>query len=138
MPAPLTIAARRAMVEELMRQEPGISARNIAARLGVGKDTIRRDIAELETAQRQAAPASAAADPQRAPHTPQGATEGAPDDRIVLILDAPLRQALAVLRATVGAPDTPEQNQAAARAAIRSVADTVLEAQRHNQEGATP
>ncbi|MFJ4365090.1 HTH domain-containing protein [Streptomyces chartreusis] len=118
MPAPLTIAARRAMVEQLMRQEPGISQRSIAARLGVGKDTIRRDIDEIEAAQRQPEPDSA----------PDG-------DRLVLILDEPLRQALAVLRAQVGSADTPEQNVYAVRAAVRSVADTILEEQR--QEGPT-
>ncbi|GGV12111.1 hypothetical protein GCM10010260_58410 [Streptomyces filipinensis] len=45
-----------------------------------------------------------------------------------LVLDDPLRQALAALRATRGASDTEKQNQAVARAAIRAVADTVLEA----------
>ncbi|MHC3474672.1 helix-turn-helix domain-containing protein [Streptomyces sp. 7R007] len=119
MPAPLTIAARRAMVEELMRQEPGISARSIAARLGVGKDTIRRDLDAIEAEQRQ-----------RAVQASQPAPDTAPDgDRLVLVLDEPMRQALAALRDTVGAPDTPEQNIKAARAAIRSVADTVIEVQ---------
>lgn len=74
MPAPLTMAARRAMVEQLLRQEPGISARSIAARLGVGKDTIRRDIAELEKAQRQPGPppepAAPSAEPDGAPRDP--------------------------------------------------------------------
>jgi hypothetical protein len=119
MPAPLTIAARRAMVEELLRQEPDISARNIAARLGVGKDTIRRDLDAIEAEKRQRAPEQPAAEPQPAPDT----------DRLVLVLDEPLRQALAVLRARVGAPDVPKQNERAARAAIRAMADTVLEAQ---------
>lgn len=119
MSAPLTIAARRAMVEELVRQEPGISARTIAARLGVGKDTIRRDIAEIEAAQRQPAPEPRATEPADAPD----------GERLVLILDEPLRQALAALRTTVGGADTPEQNVYAARAAILSVADTILEEQ---------
>ncbi|MFJ2004784.1 helix-turn-helix domain-containing protein [Streptomyces chartreusis] len=125
MPAPLTIAARRAMVEELMRQEPGISQRSIAARLGVGKDTIRRDIDEMEAAQRQPAPQPPATEPDDAPD----------GDRLVLILDEPLRQALAVLRASVGGADTPQQNLYAVRAAVRSVADTILEEQ--CQEGPT-
>ncbi|MFF3848023.1 helix-turn-helix domain-containing protein [Streptomyces sp. NPDC002328] len=131
MPPPLTIAARRAMVQELMRQEPGISARTIAGRFGVGKDTIRRDIDAIETEQRQ-----------RATETTPPASDPAPDaperDTLVLHLDEPLRQALAVLRATRATPDTPEHNAAAARAAIRAMADTVLEVQFHTQEGPTP
>ncbi|MFJ9114459.1 HTH domain-containing protein [Streptomyces sp. NPDC102394] len=119
MPAPLTIAARRAMVEELVRQEPGISARTIAGRLGVGKDTIRRDLDALQTAQSQTAPQTPAAQPETAP---ERAT-------LVLILDEPLRQALAVLRGAMNAPDTEDFNVSAARAAIRSVADTILEQQ---------
>lgn len=120
MPAPLTIAARRAMVEELRRREPDISARNIAAQLGVGKDAILRDIAAIETEQRQRATTVA---PTAAPD----ATDPTPQcDTVVLQLDEPLRQALAVLRATRGAADTPRQNEAAARAAIRAMADTVI------------
>ncbi|MET7477983.1 HTH domain-containing protein [Streptomyces sp. NPDC005648] len=80
MPAPLTIAARRAMVEELLRQEPGISARNIAARLGVGKDTIRRDLDAIRPAQSQPAPEPAAPEPSNAPHAPLAEPEGAPLD----------------------------------------------------------
>ncbi|MFD1656972.1 HTH domain-containing protein [Streptomyces caeni] len=128
MPAPLTIAARRAMVEQLRRQEPSLSARKIADRLGVGKDTILRDLAEIATEQRQPAPAPGAAGPNPAPD----------GDRLVLVLDEPLRQALAVLRANVGTPDTPAANTRAARAAIRAMADTVLEAQQHNQKGGRP
>lgn len=117
MPAPLTIAARRAMVEELRRREPDISARKIAARLGVGKDTILRDLDELATANRQTAPDETAAEPDSAPDA----------DRLVLDLDEPLRQALAVLRRQVGAPDTPHANERVIRAAIRATADTILE-----------
>ncbi|MEV7684490.1 helix-turn-helix domain-containing protein [Streptomyces bungoensis] len=121
MPAPLTIPARRAMVEQLMRQEPGISQRTIAARLGVGKDTIRRDVDAIEAEQRHSAPKQTS-DPEPAPDA----------DRLVLVLDEPLRQALAVLRAKVGAPETPKQDRAAACAAIRAMADTILEVeQRH-------
>ncbi|MCI3277500.1 helix-turn-helix domain-containing protein [Streptomyces cylindrosporus] len=88
MPAPLTIAARRAMVEELLRQEPGISARTIAARLGVGKDTIRRDLAAIEAAQRQAASEPAAKEPDPAPDAPAPNAVSAPRDP----LDEPLRR----------------------------------------------
>lgn len=116
MPAPLTIAARRTMVEELVRQEPGISARTIAARLGVGKDTIRRDLDAIEKAQSQTTP-------QPDPAAPDDAPERA---TLVLVLDEPLRQALAVLRGRLGAADTPEQNVTAVRGAIRAVADSLL------------
>ncbi|MET7776297.1 HTH domain-containing protein [Streptomyces mirabilis] len=125
MPAPLTIAARRAMVEELRRQEPDISARKIAARLGVGKDAIRRDLDAIETDQRQRATVAAAAAPDPEPPAPGGAPEEA---TLVLVLDEPLRQALAVLRATQGGADTEAANRSAARAAIRAMADIVLEA----------
>ncbi|WDO09931.1 HTH domain-containing protein [Streptomyces murinus] len=128
MPAPLTIAARRAMVEQLLRQEPGISQRTIAARLGVGKDTVRRDVDAIAAEQRRRAPEPPVAEPERASE----------DDRLVLILDEPLRQALAVLRATRGVPDTERQNVAAARAAICAMADTFFEAQQRTQKGATP
>lgn len=134
MPAPLTIVARRAMVEELRRQEPDISARQIAARLGVGKDTINRDLDVIEAEQRQRAAEAATTDQAPAPAAPTTAPDDAPDaDRLVLVLDAPLRQALADLRATRGAPDTPKQNGAAARAAIRAMADTVIEARQRHQ-----
>ncbi|MEU7466294.1 MULTISPECIES: helix-turn-helix domain-containing protein [Streptomyces] len=118
MPVPLTIAARRAMVEQLRRQEPSLSARKIADRLGVSKDTILRGLAEIAAEECQRAQQPAAAEPEPAPDAV----------RLVLILDEPLRQALAVLRATCGAPDTAEQNEVAAP--IRAVADSILEAQR--------
>ena len=128
MPAPLNMAARRAMVEELRRQEPDISARKIAARLGVGKDAILRDIAEIETEQRQRAAEVAAAAAPAEPPAPES-------DTIVIRLDEPMRQALATLRATVGAPDTPTANGRAARAAIQSMADHFAE---QGQEGGRP
>ncbi|MFI1767498.1 HTH domain-containing protein [Streptomyces sp. NPDC020800] len=93
MPAPLTITARRAMVAELLRQEPGISQRSIAARLGVSKDTIRRDVDAIEAAQRQAAPRPADAEPEPAPDAPQRAEDDAPpstpDAPPVALDDAP-------------------------------------------------
>lgn len=136
MPAPLNMTARRAMVAELRRQEPDISARTIAARLGVSKDTVLRDIAESDTDQRQRAAEAEPVSPDSAPPSTADAPE---DDTLVIRLDEPMRQALAVLRAQVGAPDTPGQNRAAARAAIRSVADTVLEARQiTTSEGSRP
>lgn len=133
MPAPLNIAARRAMVEELQRQEPGISARTIAARLGVGKDTVRRDIAELETEQRQRAAATA---PPTAETEPQAPPPQPDSDTILIPLDDQLRQDLAVLRATRGGPDTPEHNARVVRALIRATADNFR--QHLSQEGTTP
>ncbi|MGW1810864.1 helix-turn-helix domain-containing protein [Streptomyces sp. NPDC002078] len=73
------------MVEQLRRQEPAFSARKIAARLGVGKDTIRRDIDEIRQGQSQRAPEQPATEPDTG--------------QLVLVLDEPLRQALAALRA---------------------------------------
>lgn len=112
MPAPLTIAARRAMVEELMRQEPGISARNIAARLGVGKDTIRRDLDAIATAQRQAEPEPAPREPEPepAPVAPSGAEDDAPDappadDRLTVAYDDQLRAGLAMLAEAGHSPE---------------------------------
>lgn len=104
----LTMDARRAAVAQLLAHDPDLSARAIAAQLGVGKDTVRRDMDALRAT--------------GAPTAPQD------DATLALALDEPLRQALAVLRATRGLPDTPAQNIAAARAAIRATADAVLEA----------
>jgi len=132
MPAPLTMTARRAMVAELRRQEPGISARKIADRLGAGKDTILRDIAEIETEQRQRAAEAAASAASAEPPAPPDAPEG---DTLVIRLDEPMRQALATLRAAVGSPDTPTANRRAARAAIRAMADHFAE---QGQQVTTP
>ncbi|MEU9208519.1 DeoR family transcriptional regulator [Streptomyces sp. NPDC048415] len=120
----MTVATRQALVRQLIEQDPTLSTRAIAAQVGVGKDTVRRDLDAIRQSQQQAAPQPAADEPDPAPD----------GDCLVLVLDAPLRHALAVLRAGLGAPDTERQNRAAARAAIRSVADTLLEEQ-HHQEG---
>ncbi|MGW1796890.1 HTH domain-containing protein [Streptomyces sp. NPDC001984] len=109
------IAARRAKVRQIRQEDPQLSASDIGRRLGVSKDTVLRDLRALE----QSAPDSA-------PHDA---------DRLVLVLDEPLRQALAVLRAKVGSPDTQAANERAARAAIRVVADTILEEQQHSSKG---
>jgi predicted ArsR family transcriptional regulator len=93
----LSRATRRLIVAHLT--QCGMNAADIAAELGVSRETVRRDL-------------------HNPPH----------GDVLVLRLDEPLRQALAVLRATVRQPDTPTQNIAAARAAIRATADTVREA----------
>ncbi|MET9086133.1 helix-turn-helix domain-containing protein [Streptomyces sp. NPDC004237] len=117
MPAPLTIAARRAMVKELLRQEPGISARQIAGRLGVGKDAIRRDLAAIESEQRQPAPQQPPAEPEPAPDAPQRKELDAPDappaqpgdapdaDRLSVAYDDQLRAGLAMLARAGHAPE---------------------------------
>lgn len=115
-PPAMTVDVRQALVRQLTTADPTLSARKIAGQIGVSKDTVLRDLEAIRQA-----------DSQPAPEPPPAEPETAPDDRLVLVLDEPLRRALAVLRATVGAPDTPEQNVASARAAIRSVADSVRE-----------
>lgn len=123
-PPAMTVATRRTLVRQLIQQDPTLSTRNIAAQVGVSKDTIRADLAAIRREDAQHAPELAPAEPQPSPDS----------DRLVLVLDEPLRQALATLRASVGTPDTDKHNTAAARAAIRAMADTVLETQQH-QEG---
>jgi len=83
------MTARRARVAQLLAHDPNLSARAIAAQLGVGKDTVRRDIEVIR----------ANGAPETAPPAPQ-------DDVLVLRLDEPLRRALATLRAVHNAPDT--------------------------------
>jgi hypothetical protein len=126
----MTVVTRRALVRQLVDNDPTLSQRAIAAQLGVSKDTVRRDLEELSRTQSQTAPEPAVAEPQTAPEDTPQMPPSAPPGYLLLELDEPLRQALAALRARIGAPDTERQNVAAARAAIRSVADTVLEEQR--------
>jgi hypothetical protein len=128
----MTVVTRRALVRQLVDNDPTLSQRAIAAQLGVSKDTVRRDLEELSRTQSQTAPVPAVAEPQAAPEATGQTPPVAPPGYLLLQLDEPLRQALAALRATIGAADTHEQNVKAARAAIRSVADTVIEEQ---QEG---
>lgn len=52
---------RRADVAELRRAEPDLSLRQMAQRLGMSRDTVRRDLADLDAAAAQSA--TAAADP---------------------------------------------------------------------------
>ncbi|MFE2469744.1 HTH domain-containing protein [Streptomyces mirabilis] len=114
----MSVVTRRALVRQLTDGDPTLSARAIAGQIGVSKDTVRRDLDEIRRE-----------DSQAAPESPGAAPEGASDrDRLVLPLDDELRQALAVLRATRNGPDTDASNRAAARAAIRAMADIVLEA----------
>ncbi|EST24366.1 hypothetical protein M878_30600 [Streptomyces roseochromogenus subsp. oscitans DS 12.976] len=130
----MTVAVRRTRVHQLITDDPTLSARNIAAQVGVSKDTVLRDLDAIRQAQSQTALKPTADEPETAPDAPDAAAGDATGNRLVLIIDEPLRQALAVLRAKVGAPDTPKQNEAAARAAIRALADTVLEAQQYARD----
>ncbi|MEU1596177.1 HTH domain-containing protein [Streptomyces sp. NPDC005708] len=111
--APTTIAARRNEVRRMRQEDPQLSASDIARRLGVSKDTVLRDMRAI----RQTAPDA---------------------DQLVIVLDDPLRQALAVLRATRGRPDNHRENEAATRAAIRAMADIVLEGRQRTQNRPTP
>ncbi|MFF8406935.1 HTH domain-containing protein [Streptomyces sp. NPDC015684] len=135
---PVDVARRRA--EALRLSRSNLSLREIGEQLGVSKDTARRDIKEAlreeeQTAAETSQETSCDTDPV-SHETPAADSETpkAPDDggsdTLVLVLDEPLRQALAVLRATRGAADTPRQNVAVARAAIRSVADHIEEQRR--------
>lgn len=122
-PPAMTVATRRALVRQLIAKDPTLSTRTIAAQVGVSKDTVRGDLAAIRQEDAEASPGPAASAPELAPDA----------DRLVLVVDAPLRQALAVLRDSRGRPDTHAENVTIARAAIRVMADTVLEAQQHTQ-----
>ncbi|MFJ2719401.1 helix-turn-helix domain-containing protein [Streptomyces sp. NPDC087437] len=139
------VARRQAEALRLSREK--LSLREIGERLGVSKDTARRDIRAALSDEVKAAEATSQETPRDGAETSQAptgdtgetpaASDGGGRDTLVLVLDEPLRQALAVLRATRGRPDTPAVNAAVTRAAIRATAATVLEAQQ-NQGGPTP
>ncbi|MFF0139702.1 HTH domain-containing protein [Streptomyces sp. NPDC005227] len=116
-PPAMTVATRRALVSQLLAADPDLSNRAIAGQLGVSKDTVRSDIAALR--QDVTAPEAVVATPQPEPSPDQA--------ELTLILDEPLRQALAILRTVRGEPDTPAANAKIARAAIRVVADSIDE-----------
>lgn len=122
-PPAMSVATRRALVTQLLAADPALSNRAIAGQLGVSKDTVRNDIAALRQDDSSPAPESAAPEPQQSP-------DGA---ELTLILDEPLRQALAILRAMRGEPDTPAANTRVARAAIRAVADHIDENSRRDR-----
>ncbi|MFD8151732.1 hypothetical protein ACFV28_13405 [Streptomyces sp. NPDC059720] len=124
------IAARRARVATMRGT---MTNRAMAAALGVGESTVRRDLAALD-AERAAVtppppPAPAAAPRHDAP----------PRRRLELEVDDALADALRTLVAAVpGARHDLANYRAAARAAIRSVADTIREEQRHAAAMAAP
>lgn len=105
----MSIEVRRIVVAHLA--EHGMDVSRIAAELGVSRETVRRDL------HNRPAPA------------PAGKASAVTDrEALVLPLDPPLLNALGVLRSACNGADTPAQNLAAARAAIRATADHVLEA----------
>ncbi|MET9158266.1 hypothetical protein ABZX56_11110 [Streptomyces parvulus] len=116
-PTAMTADVRRTLVRQLVTKDPTLSSRKIAAHLGVGKDAILRDLEAIRQEDAAAKTPPAATEPQPAPD----------DGRLVLVLDEPLRQALAVLRATRARPDNPRENVAAARGAILALADHFTE-----------
>ncbi|MCC9154883.1 hypothetical protein LZP81_30915 [Streptomyces parvulus] len=116
-PPAMTADVRRTLVRQLIEKDPTLSSRKIGVQLGVGKDAILRDLEAIRQEDAAAKTPPAVAEPQPAPD----------DGRLVLVLDEPLRQALAVLRATRARPDNPRENVAAARGAILALADHFTE-----------
>ncbi|WND36935.1 DeoR family transcriptional regulator [Streptomyces sp. BB1-1-1] len=116
------LAARRARVAALRGT---MTNRAMAERLGVGETTVRRDLAALD-AERAAAEQTAASAPAAEPRH-----DAPPRRRLELEVDDALADALRTLVAAVpGARHDLANYRAAARAAIRSVADTIREEQR--------
>lgn len=75
----MTRADRRTLVRQLSQE--GLSARQIAGRLGVGKDTVRRDLEAIERQDAQEAAPDAAPNAPDAPQVIDGApAEAAPQD----------------------------------------------------------
>lgn len=82
---------------------------------------MRRDLAEIRRAQSQSASEPTGDEPDSAPDALNVAAGDGPGTRLILVLAIP------------GALDIPRQNEAAARAAIRAVADSILEARRSHR-----
>ncbi|KUN95430.1 helix-turn-helix domain-containing protein [Streptomyces caeruleatus] len=106
--AAMSREVRRIVVAHLTerRMDPA----QIAAELGVSRETVRRDLLNPPP------PAPAAAGP-----------DVADGEDLVLRLDEPLRESLTVLREVCSGPDTVAQRVAAARAAIHATADSIRE-----------
>jgi len=135
------IAARRARVAAMRGT---MSNRAIAAALGVGESTVRRDLAALdaERATLAAAHATTRATIPQQPTTQRATTprHDAPQrHRLELDLDDDLAAALRTLVSFVpGARHTPATYRAAARAAIRAMADSMREAHGPDLAAAAP
>lgn len=77
-PPAMVPAVRQALVRQLLAGDPTLSNRDIAAQLGVSKDTVRRDRAEMRQADSQPAPEPAAPEPEPEPDPLDDAPEDAP------------------------------------------------------------
>ncbi|MFE5159659.1 DeoR family transcriptional regulator [Streptomyces sp. NPDC056697] len=100
-PAP-DIATRRATVRQLAQDEPHLSHRAIGARLGISKDTVRRDLEALARAD-EAAARDTVSQPA-APHEPPCAVGDDPDE-VLLHGAAPEIVALARAAQNAGSLD---------------------------------
>lgn len=89
----------------------GMSPQEIAGELGISRETVRRDLLNAPPAE-----------------TRGEAPDVVPGSALVLPLDDALREALVVLRSVRNGADTERQNVAAARAAVRAMADAVIDA----------
>ncbi|WP_262059700.1 helix-turn-helix domain-containing protein [Streptomyces sp. STR69] len=76
----MTIDVRRALVRQLLAKDPTLSARAIALQIGVGKDTIRRDLEEIRQEQSQPPPEPEAHAPDDAPEASPVEEADAPRD----------------------------------------------------------
>ena len=108
-PPAMSIATRRALVRQITDGDPTLSARAIAAQVGVSKDTVRRDLAEMRLAQSQTARGQAAVEPYPTPDAPHGAPDApstqsedapTPPSSLVIELDGQLRRDLATMTRT--------------------------------------
>ncbi|MGP4085468.1 hypothetical protein [Streptomyces sp. KR55] len=101
-PPAMTPAVRQALVRQLIEQDPTLSSRAIADQIGVGKDTVLRDLRAIRQADSQSVPEPAATEPESAPEEPDDVPDDAPpaspaDDRLTVAYDDQLRAGLAVL-----------------------------------------
>ncbi|MFF7146059.1 DeoR family transcriptional regulator [Streptomyces nodosus] len=116
------VAARRARVAAMRARH--MTTRAIAAELGVGETTVRRDLAAIDAERAAATP------PPAPPRAAESRHPAPPRRRLELDIDDALADALRTLVAAVpGARHTPATYRTAARAAIRATADSIMEAQ---------
>ncbi|WP_435252067.1 helix-turn-helix domain-containing protein [Streptomyces tendae] len=84
---------RRAKVAQLRKDEPDLSHRDMAQRLGISKDTVRRDLEALDADVAQTAPPADETQTPDAPpvaHTaPQASEETEPPDEPSAAMEAP-------------------------------------------------
>ncbi|MEV7413073.1 hypothetical protein AB0O04_35165 [Streptomyces althioticus] len=125
------LAARRAAVAAM--RDRNMTNQAIAAELGVGETTVRRDLAAID-AERAATTPPPAPEPAATPRH-----DAPPRRRLELEVDDTLAEALRILVAAVpGARHDAANYRAAARAAIRSVADSIREEERRAAATAAP